>query len=339
MRKPIFILITVSCLICFASDAFGFWIWTPKTNKFVNPKHAAKDTPEEQYKWAMKLYEKKDYKRAAEEFISLTVHFKESDLAPDALYYAGRAYEKMNKSYPAFETYQKVSVIYPYTERIDEIIERQYDLAQVVYKKHEGLLMGREIMTDLDRAVEMFKMVKKNSPFGEYAEKAQFMVGECYKKGEQYNEAIDAFHNLVDDYPKSELVEKARYEIAQCTYLASLRPDYDQELTDEAIKEFKKIADSGNQEGDIVAEDAKLAVAFLEDRKAESLFKTARFYEGQKHYGSAEIYYKELLKKYPESTLGALATERISKIEKPLKKERARNAAEKNKKPKKWIFF
>ena len=215
MKKPLLGIIILLYFLIFNASAFSFWIWTPKEKGIVNPKHAAKDTPEEQYKWAMKLYEEGDYKQSAEQFLSLTNYFKESDLAPEAQYYAGRSYEAMDKPYPAFEAYQKVVEIYPYTARIDEIIEREYNIGLALYHSHRGKLMGLEIMTDLDRAVEVFQAIRKSIPFGEYAEKAQFMVGESYKKSGQYTEAMKDFQKLIDEYPRSPLVEKAKYEVAQ----------------------------------------------------------------------------------------------------------------------------
>ena len=340
MKRLYIIAVISACLVSFlAEDAYSFWIWTPKTKKLINPKHAAKDTPEEQFKWAMKFYEEKDYKRSAEEFERLTKAFQDSDLAPEAQYYAGRSFEALGKSFPAFTAYQKVIDSYPFTKRIDEIIEREYDIGQIMYKKHVATLMGIELMTDLERANEVFQKVRDNAPFGSYADKAQFMIGQCYKKSEQYAEAIEAFQRLIDEYPKSNLFDKARYEVAQCTYLASLKPDYDQELTDEAIREFKAIAES--REGLGISEDAKTAVGQLENRKAESIFKTAEFYSRNKHYVSAIMYYKEIVDKYPKSPLADVAAKKIETLTvfEEKEKEKVAEHEKRYKKKKKWIFF
>ena len=340
MKKSYIILVISVCLVSFlAEDAYSFWIWTPKTKKLVNPKHAAKDTPEEQFKWAMKFYEEKNYKRSTEEFERLTKAFQDSDLAPEAQYYAGKSLETLGKPFPAFTAYQKVVDSYPFTKRIDEIIEREYDIGQIMYEKHVATLMGIELMTDLERAIEIFKKVRDNAPFGSYADKAQFMMGQCYKKSEQYGEAIGAFQRVIDEYPKSNLFDKARYEVAQCTYLASLKPDYDQELTDEAIKEFKAIAET--REGLGISEDARAAVKQLENRKAESIFKTAEFYSRNKHYVSAIMYYEEIIDKYPESPLADIAAKKIEKFTTFADKEKEKIAEQekRSKKKKKWIFF
>ncbi|UCD54760.1 MAG: outer membrane protein assembly factor BamD [Candidatus Omnitrophota bacterium] len=319
MKKSFFILCIILYCLNSCNEASAFWIWTPKSKKLVNPKYASKDTPEQQFEWAMHFFDKKEYKRAAEEFTRLVAHFKDSDLAPEAQYYAGRSYEEANKFYPAFDAYQKTIEVYPFTKRIDEIIERQYNLGNTLYRKYGGIFMGKEIMTDLERAIEIFRTVRKNAPFGEYADQAQFMIAQCYKKSEQYDEAKEAFQELIDEYPHSILADKAEYEAAQCTYLASLNPDYDQELTEDAIKEFKKIAKS--KENSHASKEAEDALFLLEDKKAQSLFNIAKFYEKQKHYRSARIYYEEVLEEYSWSSFAKLARERLKDIAKLTEQE------------------
>ncbi|MFH1593167.1 MAG: outer membrane protein assembly factor BamD [Candidatus Omnitrophota bacterium] len=318
MRKLIFVIYVILLTSLFCNDASAFWIWTSKTKKFVNPKYAVKDTPEEQFKWGMKFYEEKEYIFAAEAFTSLVEHYKDSVLAPEAQYYAGRSYQDAGKLFIAFENYQKAIDVYPFTEKIDEIIEREYNLGMTMYESHRAKLMGKEIMTDLDRAVEIFRKVNENAPFGEYSDKSQFMVAQCYKKSEQYKEAKDEFQAFIQKYSSSTLRDKAAYEVAQCTYLASFKPDYDQELTDEAIEEFRRIAEGKG--GLIVSDEARDAVFLLEDRKAESLFNTAKFYERQKKYESAALYYEDILTKYPRSTFSEQAVEKLKSIYEFLKK-------------------
>lgn len=312
--KTIFaVIMCIFCSAIFPGNANAFWIWTPKTNKFINPEKASKDTPEAQFEWAMRFFKDKNYKRSAEEFASLTAQFNDSHLAPEAQYYVGRSHEEAGKPYPAFQAYQKTADTYPFTKRIDEIIKREYDIGVALYQKHRGTLLGREIMTDLDRAVEIFGRAKDNAPFGEYADKAQFMIGECYKKSEQYDQAAEAYQKVLDEYPDSACAAKAKYEAAEAIYLASLKSDYDQERTDEAIREFKKV--TKDRTGLSASNEAGVAISLLEDRKAESLFKTAKFYESQKHYKSAAIYYREILASFPRGSFGVAAREHLSSIE------------------------
>src|SRR3989338_11706230 len=83
----------------FSDAAQAYWIWTPETKKFINPKYAVKDSPKEQFDWAMSFYDAKDYQRAASEFERLTKHYEYSEYASRAQYYAGLCYENMDKYY------------------------------------------------------------------------------------------------------------------------------------------------------------------------------------------------------------------------------------------------
>ena len=60
MKKTIFLLVLFG-LVLAPSFSFAYWEWTPKTNKWINPKMAVKETPEAQYAWADEYVAKKDY--------------------------------------------------------------------------------------------------------------------------------------------------------------------------------------------------------------------------------------------------------------------------------------
>lgn len=301
-------LVIILILLVIPNLANAFWIWTPKSKKFINPKYAVKDTPDEQYHWAMSFFEKEDYKRAAGEFVRLVQYYKNSELAPDAQYYAALSYQRAGKRYIAFQNYQKVIKDYPFSKRIDDIIKAEYELGQFFFKRSKATLMGMELMADVERGIEVFSAIIENTPYSTYADDAQYMIGLSYKKIMQYNDAVVAFQKLVQEYPTSDLLEKAKYEVAQCMYLESKKPDYDQETTDEAIEEFRKIAKGQDKK---LQEQAEHTIHRLREKKAESIFKTADFYEKRKKYRSAYIYYNEIVDKYGDTYCVPVVKERL----------------------------
>ncbi|NQT21867.1 MAG: outer membrane protein assembly factor BamD [Candidatus Omnitrophica bacterium] len=319
--KKTIIIILVYCFF-FSVAAEAFWIWTPKSKKLVNPKYAVKDSPQQQYDWAMTFYKEGDYRRAAEEFLRMVSNYKNSDLAPDAQYYSAISYQKAGMPYKAFINFQAVIEKYPFTKRIAEIVKAEYELGEIFYHKHSGKLMGMELMTDVEKAIEIFKKIIENSPYSEYADNAQFMMGMCHKKLMQYNEAVESFQKLTQEYPTSDLVERANYEVAQCMYISSLKADYDQEITDDAMGEFKKYAVQTRDKG--LRDEADQTIALLKERKAESLFNSAEFYEKRKKYKSARIYYNRILNNYPTTSFASLAKIRVEYISVILESERGR---------------
>lgn len=312
------LLFTITCFLLEGTVSYAYWIWTPQSKKWLNPKYAPKDTPREQYDYAMQFYLAEDYSKAISEFKKLIKAYPQSELAPDAQYYIGRSYEERVEYYAAFLAYQKVIGSYPRSELTEEILERQYKIGNLYFSGQKEKIFGVAIVPAIDKALEIFEKVVSNSPYGKYADLAQFKAGECYKKIGQYKEAAEAFGKLVNNYPKSLLYEQAKYEVAYCTYKMSLKPNYDQEPTEEAIKgfeDFVKDKDRGE-----TMKDAEEALGRLQEKKAESLYNTAYFYEKLKHYESAIVYYKEIVDSYPNTLLAKKAFSKITELEKRIGK-------------------
>ena len=158
-----------AALVLAADTACAFWLWTPESKKFVNPKHAVKDSPGEQFEWAMSFYDAKDYEKAAAEFEKLAKQYEYSEFAAKSQYYVGLCYENMNKPFMAFENYQKAIDNFPNIDNIDEIIARQFSIANYYAEKESPKVMGTDILTSTDRSVEIYKKVVDNAPFGSLA--------------------------------------------------------------------------------------------------------------------------------------------------------------------------
>lgn len=300
------------CAAVFVVPAGAYWVWTPETKKFINPKYAVKDTPKEQFDWAMGFYDSKDYVRAAAEFDKLARHFEFSEYAPRAQYYAGLSYENMGKYYVAFQNYQRAIDNFPHIENMDEINAREFNIADIYAKKSSPKVLGTDIMTSTDRAIEIYRKVAENAPFGNLADKAQFKMGEALKQAGRYEEATLAFQKIIDDYPDSELATKAQYEVAYCAYRASLQPAYDAGPTDRAIQIFEEFVTSGKDAA--LSEEAAKTMQRLKEKAAEKSMMTACFYERQNHPKSAVIYYQDVLDRYPDSAHAAVAKAKIEAL-------------------------
>ncbi len=327
-------LMTGIILALLSNTAFAYWLWTPETKKFVNPKYAVKDSPKEQFDWAMSFYNAKDYQRAVSEFEKLVKQYEYSEYAADSQYYAGLSYETMGKFYIAYQNYQKAIDNFPHIENLDEIIAREFNIANFYATKDNPKVLGMDIMMALDRAIEIYKKVVDNAPYGKLAEESQFKMGEALKKGERYDEAIQAFQKLAEDYPNSKFADKARYETAYCAYKASLKPAYDIEPTDKAIKAFQNFAES-NQDKEL-SKEADKTVLRLRDKAAEKSMITARFYESQNHYQSAVIYYQEVLDKFPDCSFVKEARTKIDKLSAVIKNREDRAKGLPGEGPRSW---
>ncbi len=297
----------------FASEAHAAWVWTPESRRWVNPKYAAKDSPQAQMEWAQSFFEQKDYPRAAKEFLRLVQAYPRSELAPEAQYLAGLSYELSDKSSEAFAAYKKLIEIYPFSRRFKDAVEREFLIAEALRGGKRLKLIGPVSLPSLDKAVEIYQHVMEQAPYSEFGPRAQFQLGECYILQNRFEEANRAFQKVIDEYPTSGLVDEAKYRVAFCARQLSLKPSYDQSATDEAINWYEAFIKE--HPSSPLLPQAEESLRQLKGYKAQGLVKVARFYEKSGKRESAAIYYKQVMADYSNTPEAAEAAAKLTEFE------------------------
>jgi len=302
-------------LLVFALPSQAFWIWTPESGKWSNPKYSVKENPGEQLRFALGFYKSKDYKKATDELQKLLKNYPRAREAADAQYYIARIQEDQSQLTAAFKSYQAVIEKYPFSERSAEIVKRQYvigiDLMEG--KERRNKFVNAVVGGDYD-VVEVFRAVIKNSPYGEYAAPAQYRIGQYLLEKQMYQEARDEFEKTINDYPNSEWAKAAKFQIALSDSKRSSSPGYDQRVTGAALNEFKDFVKKFPEAE--LSEKARVHIDALHEKEAENDFLIARFYEKQKKYDSAKIYYNTIVDSYPDTKWSKEALNRIRSLEK-----------------------
>lgn len=315
MKPKIFIIsLLFFCLV--APKAYPYWIWTPKTGKWVNPKTSVKPTPPEQFNFAKSLYDEKKYVEAKREFRKLLRRYPKSFEASESQYYLGLIEEAQGNLYEAYQAYQKVIDKYPFSERIQEIIEREYKIGESFMAGEKRKTLGITLPVE-NSAIEIFSQVIENSTYGPLAPKAQYKLGLVLKSLLRYYEAEEEFNKVITNYPNSEWIEAAEFQIASCRAAVSRGPDYDQGAAREAKEKFEDFA--RKHPDAILSYEAEKNIEQLKEKEAEANFNIGRFYEKQKAYAAAEIYYNGILNNYSGSIWAVKALERLQIMEKKKK--------------------
>ncbi|MFT5387418.1 MAG: outer membrane protein assembly factor BamD, partial [Candidatus Omnitrophota bacterium] len=81
-----------------------------------------------------------------------------------------------------------------------------------------------------------------------------------------------------------------------------------------AIAEFKEIAEENP--GAELSENAKKRILELREKESENNYIIAKFYEKQKNYQSAKIYYRIVVDEYPNSKFSKKALTRMQTLAK-----------------------
>ena len=317
MRRKTLIF-AVILLALSVKSAYPYWIWTPKTGKWINPKNAPKPSPKEQFEYAFTLFEAKDYEEARRQFIILLKAYPKSLEASEGQYYLGRILEEEGNLYEAYLAYQKVIDKYPFSERIQEIIERECKIGEAFLAGAKRKVFGLALPVD-NPAIEIFTRVIENSTYGPEAPKAQYKLGLVLKGLMRYYEAEEAFNKVISNYPGSEWVEAAKYQIATCRAAISRGPAYDQGAAKEAQEKFEEFV--REHPDAVLSEKAEKNIEELKEKEAEGNFNIARFYEKQKEYEAARVYYHEILNKCPDSPWAKKAEERLEVLKRMERKK------------------
>jgi outer membrane protein assembly factor BamD len=318
MRRAILVILAYFLAVS-TSPAYAYWIWTPKTGKWVNPKTMVKPTPKEQFDFAMEFYNLKKYDDAIREFKKLVKAYPKSFEASESQYYIGRAEEEKNRLYEAFLAYQKVVDKYPFSERIKEINEREYKIGEIFMSGEKRKALGVPLPVE-NPSIEVFTKVIENSTFGPLAPKAQYKLGLVLKGLMRYDEAEEAFNKVVNNYPDSEWVEPAKFQIATCRAALSRGPEYDSGSANEAKQKFEEFLK--DHPDAVLSKEAEQNIDKLREKEAASNYNIAVFYEKQKAYAAARIYYDAVISKYPESQWAVKAKDKLKILDKVEKKKK-----------------
>ncbi|MFA6383771.1 MAG: tetratricopeptide repeat protein [Candidatus Omnitrophota bacterium] len=314
--KPYIIALIIS-FVFISTPAHAYWIWTPKTGKFINPKTEVKSTPQGQLEFAKLLLEKKNYEEAKKELKKLIKSYPKAIEAAESQYCIGVIDETQGNLYEAFLAYQKVIDKYPFSERIGEINEREFKIGEEFMAGSKRKAFGMALPVD-HPAIEIFTKVVENSTYGPLAPKAQYKLGLVFKSQQRYYEAEEAFNKVVTSYPDSEWAGPAKFQLAVTRASVSKSPEYDQGATREAKQKFEEFV--SDHPDAVLTQEAEKHIKVLSEKEAESSFSAGLFYEKQKSWEAARIYYQDVIDNNPDSLWAVKSTERLAIIERRTKK-------------------
>jgi len=148
-------------------------------------------------------------------------------------------------------------------------------------------------------AAEDFKTVTVQYPGSAFADSAQFLIGECRYRREEFILAGSEYDLLVRTMPSSPLVIKARYMKAMSNYELSPKSELDQKFTKEAIDDFQAFIEY--YPTDSLAKVAAAKIVELNNKLAKKEYDNGKLYLRLEYYRSAIAYFDLVLDRYHDS--------------------------------------
>jgi len=193
----------------------------------------------------------------------------------------------------AYQECEKLLAAHPQTKYRTSVLQREFQIGQQMAKAHAWVLVFR--VKRLEEGVKVLERVIEHAPFGPLAPKALYAIGEAYYHDGNYQAARDFYDRLLKQYPRCELVIRARVRRATCNQRLAEGPPYDLAPAEAARRDMEDLARlSGNRR---VAEYARS----LRDTMAQADYDSGLFYFRRFTIEGGVRYMKAVIARYPDS--------------------------------------
>lgn len=172
-------------------------------------------------------------------------------------------------------------------------------VVQLSAEKRFELAMKKFNDEDYLSAIDDFRIVTLQYQGSAYADDAQYLLGECYFRREQFILAAYEYDVLLRTMPTSEFAPKARYKRAMCYYNLSPTANLDQEYSRKAIDEFQAFVEY--YPTDSLASSAEEKIQELNTKLAKKEYQNGLTYMDMQFYKSAIVYFDLVLEKYHDT--------------------------------------
>jgi outer membrane protein assembly factor BamD len=248
-----------------------------------------------------------------------------SDYAPQAEYLLARCDEMTGHDERAFKEYQTLLRKYPKAANYEEVLSRQFAIANR-FLAGERFKLWNLIPTfpSMDKTVDLYTTLIKNGPYSDVAPQAQMNIGAAREKQtrlfndkEPFIQAAKAYEHAADIYhDKPQIASEALYRAGLAYQKQAETAEYDQSTAGQAISTFQEFMTL--YPDDPRVNKSETIIASLKTEQARGNFETARFYEKNRRWKGALIYYNEVLIRDPKSPYASTALQKITELKQRL---------------------
>jgi outer membrane protein assembly factor BamD len=265
---------------------------------------------------SQEAFDKKQYGLALKSALRVIHIWPLSDYAPQAQYLVARCYEARRMDEKAFNAYQTMLDKYPKAANATEVQRRQFAIAVRFLHGQWFKLFGYiPFFPSMDKTADMFDKIVRYGPYGEEGPAAQMNIGEAREKEKDFPLAVKAYERAADRYSdQPKIAAEAQYKEAMAYNKQAKKADYDQSIAGQAIASFTDFM--ALYPDDPRTTDAKRIITSLREEQARGNFKIAQYYQKQKKFDGALVYYNEVLLSDAGSPLANEARKRIELLKK-----------------------
>src|SRR5213080_1770006 len=307
-------LVLAGALFLLPEPGVGSVVFQPgKKAKFVAPgEEEISGNAAELFQIGQTAEKEGNIKRAIKAYKSLVKRHPKDALAPSALYRSAQLQEQVHNYTPAAEAFLQLVERYPSSPNFEPAIEAQFRIGEIYLNGKKLKVLGIPIASALDRAVTIFANVVRTAPYGKYTARAQFDIGLAREKQGANDAALQAYQAVADKFPNEPVAVDAQYQIGYIWFTAAQTGTKDAAAAANAKTAFQDFL--FHYPKSEKAAQARANLDILEHKQTANSYKVAKFYDKQKYYRAAVIYYNEVIRQQPGSEESNEAKKRIDQL-------------------------
>ncbi len=282
-------------------------------------------TPKEQLLVAQAAFDQKSYGLALKAARRTVSVWPLSDYAPQAQYLVARCYEAKGNDEKAFKAYARLIERYPKLTNFDEIIRRQFEIANRFLAGKRFRLWGYlPLFPSMDKTISLYEQIIKIGRYSEVAPQAQMNIAVAHEKKKalglikapDFPAAAKAYQLAADRYSEQKVGTDALYKEADTYTKQAATAEYDQSVAGKAISTFTDFMILHPDDSRVP--EAQKNIDTLKTEQARGSFEIAKYYEKRHRWKAAQIYYNDAWNKDRGSKYADEALRRIDAINKRL---------------------
>ena len=280
----------------------SFWWW----------KRVKKDTAAAQLSYAQDLERNGKLKKAARAYRALVGKWPTSHEALKAQHTLAQVEEKLENYATAFDEYQYLLVHYAGNCPYEEILDRQFRLANHLLHGHKSMFGLKLSLSDEIR--ERFETIVRNAPRSPRTPEVMLIIGSLREENNDRVEAIAVYDGILNRFPASKEANEAAFLSARCRHALTVKQPENEARCRESIAFITALLERRPNH------PCKSELqAWLTEQKAllvEQNYRKAVFYDSkQRSLDAAKNAYRRFLSEFGDSKYGPVVKKRLAELE------------------------
>jgi outer membrane protein assembly factor BamD len=319
-------LLLVGC-VAFAQVCPAAVVFRPKDGaKYVAPgDEEMSGNAQELFQTAQAAENSGNRGRAIKAYRAIVRKYPNDALAASAAYRYGLLSEQAGDYLKAAAAYRVMVENYPRSPNFEEAIEAQFRIAEMYLNGKKMKLLGIPVKSAVDKAINIFADIVRSAPYGKYTARAQFGIGLANEKQGNPQAAVLAYQAVVEKFPDHPVAADAQYQIGYLWFNSARGGIRDAKATENAKIGFQDFIYRYPKSEKVP--QARENLRMLEHKATTNAYEIAKYYDKQKNYRAAVIYYNDVIRQQPGTPEGDRAKRRVDELRAKVGDDKLQSAA------------